>query len=325
VPVNPLSLWLLVAQDASLVARRWRAMFRRCFQPRSPGPEGKNGEVMNNIVVGTDGSEYATIAMRWAVDEARLHQATVEILLAWSLLDQYHPDRSDRFDPDYSEDAARATLAAWSAEAIGGTTDVAVSQRVVCDLPVRALLDAGDAADLLVLGARGRGGFEGLLLGSVSDRAAQLANRPVAVIRTSAPVQGGRVVVGIDGSPRSLAAMRWAAAEARARGSELDVVHAWRLPMMAGPAAATVFTDFSTLEASGRTILDGALADPALADVRVHGHLSYDTAPRALLDRAANAALLVAGTRGLGRVTGTLLGSVSRQLLHHAPCPVVVV
>jgi nucleotide-binding universal stress UspA family protein len=122
-----------------------------------------------------------------------------------------------------------------------------------------------------------------------------------------------------------MTAMRWAAAESRARDSELDVVHAWRVPVMSAPPTVSVLADYSALEESGRSILDAALADPALADVRVHGHLVYDAGAHALLDRAGGAGLLVTGTRGLGRVTGALLGSVSRQLLHHAPCPVVVI
>jgi nucleotide-binding universal stress UspA family protein len=282
--------------------------------------------MMEKIIVGTDGSEHATRAMEWAVEEGRLHDAAVEIVVVWSLGYQFHPDHSDRLDPHYDEDDARAALAAWVAETIGDDTGVPVRQRVVFDVPVRGLLEAGDGADLLVLGARGTGGFEGLLLGSVSEKVAQLATRPVAIVREPAPVQGGRVVVGVDGSARSHTAMRWAAAEASARGAELDVVHAWRLPAMTtAPPVAVAFPDFSVLEAAGHTVLDAALTDPALADVRVHGHLTHDAPARALLERARNASLLVAGTRGLGRVTGTLLGSVSRQLLHHAPCPVVVV
>jgi len=278
---------------------------------------------MTRIVVGTDGSAHATTAMRWAADEAELHGSTLEVVLAWSFLDQHHPDHADRFDNDYNEAGARAALAAWVTEALGA--DAVVEQRVVCDLPARALLEASDAADLLVLGARGTGGFEGLLLGSVSERVAQLATRPVAVVRTSAPVRGGRVVVGIDGSARSLTALRWAAAEARIRDADLDVVHAWRLPMMAAPPAVAVLPDYSALEDNGRAVLDAALSDPALADVRARPHFVHDSPARALIERAAGAGLVVAGTRGLGRVSGTLLGSVSRQLLHHAPCPVVVI
>lgn len=280
--------------------------------------------MINTIVVGTDGSEHATRAMKWAVDEARLHHSKLETVLAWSLLDQYHPDRGERFDPGYDEDDADAALAAWVVEAVDDP-EVTVTRHVVNDLPVRALLDAGDTADLLVVGARGKGGFEGLLLGSVSERVAQLAARPVAVVRAGAPVEGGRVVVGIDGSARSLIALRWAAAEALARGAELDVVHAWRRLVLAAPPAASIITNFSALEDAGRMVLDEALADPALAGVRVQGHLTQDTAACALLERADGAGLLVVGTRGLGRVAGALLGSVSRQLLHHATCPLVVI
>ena len=278
---------------------------------------------MNRIVVGTDGSEHAKTAMRWAAEEADLHGATMEAVLAWHYLDQHHADHSDTFQSDYSEGHARAALAAWVTEALG--EEVAVNQRVVCDLPARALLEASDAADLLVLGARGTGGFEGLLFGSVSDRVAQLATRPVAVVRAATPVRGMRVVVGVDGSARSLAALRWAAAEARARDADLDVVHAWRLPIMAVPPATTAFPDFTAVEDSGQTMLDAALTEPNLAGLRVHPHFVHDSPARALIQRAEGAGLVVAGTRGLGRVSGTLLGSVSRQLLHHSPCPVVVI
>ena len=278
---------------------------------------------MKRIVVGTDGSGYATTAMRWAAEEADLHGSALEVVLVWSYLDQHHPDHSDAFENDYTEGRARAALAAWVSEPFGDETGV--GQRVACDLPVRALLEASDAADLLALGARGTGGFEGLLLGSVSERVAQLATRPVAVVRAAAPVRGGRVVVGVDGSARSLAALRWAAAEARAREADLDVVHAWRLPMMAAPPAVSVLPDYSTLKENGRAVLDRALAEPDLAGLRVQPHFAHDSPARALVERAAGAGLVVAGTRGLGRVSGALLGSVSRQLLHHAPCPVVVI
>jgi nucleotide-binding universal stress UspA family protein len=278
---------------------------------------------MEKIVVGTDGSDQAAAALRWAVDEAGMHAAAVEAVLVWSLLDQYHPDHSDRFDPDYGEDAARAALAAWITEMLD--PGVKVAQRVVNDLPVRALLEAGDAADLVVLGARGTGGFEGLLLGSVSERVAQLANRPVAVVRRPAPTRNGRVVVGVDGSARALDALRWAAAEARTRDADLDVVHAWSPRKLTAPSTRRVSAELREAEDAGRAVLDAAVADPALVGVRVNALLTDDSPARALLGRAADAGLLVVGTRGLGRVTGALLGSVSRQLLHHAPSIVVVI
>lgn len=278
---------------------------------------------MDRVVIGTDGSAHATGALRWAVEEAAVHGATVEAVLAWNFLDQHQPDRSGTFDADYGEDDARAALSAWVTEAVGA--DVKVEQRTVADLPVRALLEVGDGADLLVVGARGTGGFDGLLVGSVSDRIVQFARHPVAVVRAPGPVRGGRVVVGVDGSTQALSALRWAGAEARAREAALDVVHAWRLPTMAAPPVAAVLADTSTLEQSGRALLDTAMADPSLAGVEVRPHLVHGGAAGPLLERAEGAGLVVVGTRGLGRVTGALLGSVSRQLLHHSPCPLVVI
>lgn len=277
---------------------------------------------MKNIVVGTDGSENATRALRWAAEEASLHDADIEAMLVWSYVDQYHADRSDTFDTDYTQGTARDALASWVVEELGA--DAAVGLRVVFDLPVRALLDAGDDADLLVLGARGRGGFEGLLLGSVSDRVALAATQPVAVVREASPVRGGRVVVGIDGSARSFSALRWAAAEARARDADLDVVHAEPMPMMRVPPVVSMSPGFE-LERARTNVLEAAAAEPALADTRVRMHTSHEAPARALMQQAADAGLLVVGTRGLGRIAGTLLGPVSRQLLHHSPCPVVTI
>lgn len=275
------------------------------------------------IVVGVDGSPNALVALRWAVEEAGLDGATVEALLAWNLLDQHHLDGSDSFDPGYDEDAAQAAVSAWVVEAVGDQANV--TPRTVLDVPVRALLEAGDTADLLVVGARGRGGFEGLLLGSVSERVAEHTRRPVAVVRAGAPVRGGRVVVGVDGSGPSSDALRWAVAEARVRDAELDVVHAWRIPTMAASAYAPTFVSYDDLEVAGRTVLDDALAASALDGVSAHGHLAYDSAAGALVERGRGAGLVVVGTRGHGRLSGALLGSVSRQVIHHAPCPVVVV
>jgi nucleotide-binding universal stress UspA family protein len=275
------------------------------------------------ITVGTDGSANAATALRWAAEEADRHRAELEVVAAAGCEHQRPGVGAERSEPDDRRDGARAALATWVDEALG--QGAAVRQRVVRDTPVRALLDVGDDADLLVVGARGTGGIEGLLLGSVGERLVRLATRPVAVVRAAAPVAGGRDVVGVDGSTRSLRALRWGAAEARTRHADLHVVHAWRLPAIAAPPGMTVLPDWVALAASGGAILDAALDDPALAGVRAHRYAINGPAAPALLERAAGAGLVVAGTRGLGRVTAAFLGSVTRQLLHHAPCPVVVI
>ena len=273
------------------------------------------------IVIGMDGSDNAKGALRWAVEEAEVHGASVQALLVWSYLDQQHTDPDAPFDPTYDAAAAKETLGTWVSEALGAEHQVELL--VACELGPRGLLEASDSADLLVLGARGRGGFGELLLGSVSQRVVEAATRPVAVVRDPAPVRGGQVLVGVDGSASSVDALRWAAREAKARDAELHVVHAWRLQVMAAsPWVAAIPDD---IEAISRQVLDQALADPALAEVRAQGHLHHGGAGHALVERSGGAALVVVGSRGQGRISSLLLGSVTRQLVHHAACPVVVV
>ena len=245
--------------------------------------------------------------------------------MAWDYMNQRHADGGERFDPAYGSDEAAAALHA-AVEAVGPTRPVV--ERVVLDLPAPALIEAGAAADLLVTGARGLGGFKGLLLGSVSERVLEEATCPVAVLREHDTWSAGAsVVVGIDGSEAATDALRWAAREARARQALLHVVHAWRLPpapprfatLPAGAEAVDLFED------AARRVLEAALGDPAVAGLRVEGHVSASSATQALLDFAGEAAVIVAGSRGAGRFGRIVLGSTSRQLAHHAGCPVVVV
>jgi len=131
------------------------------------------------VIVGADGSESSRRAIRWAAHEARLRGAVLEVVHAWTLLGQ----PADRpFDPDFGEDDARAWLTEELAALGDAVDDVEVEATVVCDLGARALIDAGARADLLVVGSRGRGGFRGLLLGSVSSQVVQHAPCPVAIV-----------------------------------------------------------------------------------------------------------------------------------------------
>ncbi|MBW8826482.1 MAG: universal stress protein [Acidobacteria bacterium] len=276
------------------------------------------------IVIGTDGSDQAAVALRWAVQEAALHGSRATVLLAWSLLDQYHADpTAPDFEPAYGEADARAALRAHVRATLG--SDDVVDLELVCDLPAHALLERSEHADLVVVGARGAGGFEGLLVGSVADRVAERAVGPVVVVRAAAPVREGRVVVGVDGSARSTTALRWAAAEAKARDAELEVVHAWSLPALGNDSWMGAFPNPDDAAKWGDELLAAALRDPALVGLEVTGVLRRGGAGAALLARAEGAGLVVVGSRGHGAIAGWFLGSVSRQLVHHAPCPVVVV
>lgn len=127
------------------------------------------------------------------------------------------------------------------------------------------------------------------------------------------------IVVGVDGSPGAAAALRFAVEEARLRGAQLHAVCAWELPAMVYSGGGVDGLP-EALEQGAREILE-----KALADVPAERHVLAGHAARALLDAAEGADLLVVGSRGLGGFARLLLGSIGQEVVHHAPCPVVVV
>ena len=136
------------------------------------------------------------------------------------------------------------------------------------------------------------------------------------------------MVVGVDGSPGSLAALRWAVDEADRRDATLEVVHTWQYPAVGEVAGLAAVTDAcAALEGAAKEVLDGAVqlalqwSDAIVIDpVLINGDAAIS-----LLRRARDADLLVVGSRGRGGFAGLLLGSVSQQCAHHAQCPLVVV
>ena len=139
-----------------------------------------------------------------------------------------------------------------------------------------------------------------------------------------------KIVVGVDGSPESHAALAWALEEARLRGEPVHAVHAWLMPIaFAGGAPPFVLPEaHHELRQEGQRVLDEALAEVAGgADPGVPVERSVVEGPAAqvLLRAAAGADLLVLGSRGRGGFAGLLLGSVSQQCAHHATCQVVIV
>jgi len=139
---------------------------------------------MERIVVGVDGSEISRAALQWAVDEARRRTATVEAIhvlhqpfvYGYAYLAEVETD-------DYAEEAQKVLNEAIAAI---DTTGVAVEPRVIAGGPSQVLVEAAKGADLLVVGSRGRGGFSGLLLGSVSQQVAHHAPCPVVIIPPAA-------------------------------------------------------------------------------------------------------------------------------------------
>ncbi|MFE7774988.1 universal stress protein [Streptomyces sp. NPDC057445] len=134
-----------------------------------------------------------------------------------------------------------------------------------------------------------------------------------------------RVVVGIDGSPSSYAALRWGVRHAGLIGATVDAVAAYELPGAHGWSAPPVDADFDA-EAAKRNLVQEVrdiLGDTGAT--RVHERLVRGNPVEVLVDAAGGAEVLVVGCRGRGGFARLLLGSVSQQVALHAPCPVVIV
>ncbi len=137
------------------------------------------------------------------------------------------------------------------------------------------------------------------------------------------------IVVGVDGSAPSRAALRWAVRQAELTGSSVEVVTAWQIPAVLGgyswaPVAALETADFAELAAKTASAAIAAAVDPASA-VQVSTTIRQGYPPEVLLHEAGHADLLVVGSRGHGGFAGALLGSVSQHCAHHSPCPIVIV
>jgi len=132
------------------------------------------------IVVGVDGSRSSRAALCRAAEEARAHDAVLEVVAAWSFLDQI---TGAPLDPLYGEANVRAQLDQTGQEVLHDAPPPVIRLRPENDLPARALLTAAEGAWLVVVGSRGMGGFKGLLLGSVSSHLAHHSPCPVLIVR----------------------------------------------------------------------------------------------------------------------------------------------
>lgn len=164
-----------------LIGPKALQLAHHAMSPVAVVPEQWTGEG-RGIVVGVDGSAHAARALTWAHREAQRRGARLSALLAWGLLDQHHIEADARFDPTYSAEKARQFVEhAVRSELASDAANV--TSTVVNDLPARALVDAAASAELLVVGARGLGGFRDLLLGSVSHRCLTHSLCPTVVVR----------------------------------------------------------------------------------------------------------------------------------------------
>jgi len=278
------------------------------------------------VIVGVDGSEEALRAVRWAVPEARRRQATLRLVTAFAWTDDRMVGWPGLGQAAYGERlraAAEHDLAAAASVAAQLDPDLPVKQDLVLGFPGGVLVDQARGAELLVVGDNGRGRLGSVLAGSVAVGVAAHAACPVVVVRGVEPQPDERlpVVVGIDGTPLSEAAVAFAFKAASARRAPLVAVHTWVGPLIAE------LVDWQSAAVESEESLAERLAGwgAKYPDVHVQRVVARTSAARALLDQAARAQLVVVGCRGHGEMAGLLLDSVSNALVHAAPCPVVIV
>lgn len=298
------------------------------------------------VLVGFDGSQLAALAVRYGAVEALRRNTTLTVITIYPLPAMVYPNMASI--PNEPEDtaakkAAETTLTEATELLTGhpGPT----SFRTAPGDPSGALVTLSANAEVIIIGARGRGGFMGRILGSVSSALPAHAHCPTIVVNDHAERRGedhghsdagghgetgGPVVVAVDGSEAGRIAMFTAASTAAVRGAELEVVSV--LP--AGDEWLYWYPELElSSEVTGRrqTELRAGLEREVselkvqFPDLAVTTSVLVGKPAEELAEISARAQLTVTGTRGRGRVRSALLGSVSRGLLHHAAGPVMVV
>jgi nucleotide-binding universal stress UspA family protein len=274
-------------------------------------------------VVGVDGSPDAGAAAGHGAWEADHRGLPLRLVHALQPPIMYGTSIVAAYDTGEPLTDAQAVLRETADQVRGRYPGLEVATVITAGTPGRVLVDESRTAALMVVGSRGLGRFEQLLAGSVRVQVAMHAHAPVVVLRPPArdeqPSVGSGVVVGVDGSAGSTAAIAFAFDEASARGTELVAVYAW---------AAMDDRDTAGAQHEADRMLAEAMAgwQEKYPEVSVLRRAVRSLNPLAtLIKEGAHAQLVVVGPRGHGGFAGLLLGSVSDALVRHAHRPVAVV
>lgn len=273
------------------------------------------------ILVAYDGSTDARRAVQWAATESLRSDVPVHVIAVNEILPPTWGGVGGTVvvTEGYVLDSSVLLEEAAKALADAGVMNVTTGQRT--GPVVSELVLAAESASVLVLGSQGHGAAGEALLGSVSQHLARHATCPVVVVREPRDSGARRIIVGIDGSTTSAAALDYACRRAESTGETVVAMHAWRVrkPSTREPRDADVGERERLLAES----VAGMREDHP--DVRLEQEVVLVSPEQCLVDASASASLVVVGSRGLGYFSGLLLGSVSQAVLHRATCPVAVV
>ncbi|MGW5140837.1 universal stress protein [Nocardia beijingensis] len=281
------------------------------------------------IVAGTDGSEQSIVAVRWAAQTAALRDAPLHIALVMeSSLGSADddPPRPAALLRVREADEAIERAADAAVAAAHSVRDIAIGTEIRTAHIATALVERSRNAAMLVVGTRGIGRVQRVLLGSVSSAVARGADCPVAVVPAETPLWDraniAPVIVGVDGSTAEQAAIGLAAAEASLRGVDLVAVHTWG---EVEPLAA-IGTDLAAARRTEEALLATALAgwQERYPELTIQREVVRDRPERRLLERSREGQLLVVGNRGRGTLRRLLFGSVGDALLRAVDRPIVI-
>ena len=286
------------------------------------------------MAVGVDGSEGSLQAVEWAAMEANRHGSPLRIVSAPATMPRVPAHHA-------TESTVAIVLRAVSARAldvaVARSEEVAPGLSVTTGLlsgaPALAVAESGSTAAMLVVGARGAGGFAGMVLGSVSRYAAAYAPCPVVVVRQQSMAVHREIAVGIRDPQDSADALAFAFEEAALRGADLTAVHAWSWfpSQLRGPADGTNAelrrADPQQISAQATSQLTAALHEwrDKYPGVRVRQDVVHGHPARVLASYSARADLVVLGRHGSPGGVGPGIGSIQHAVLDHARGPVAIV
>jgi nucleotide-binding universal stress UspA family protein len=281
------------------------------------------------VVVGVDESPGSERAIAWAVAEARSRTVALRLVYAYGTAATYSavPIYGNLPVPDLPQVRAFASklLAEAAARVAQLAPDLAVSTHAVDDDAGRFLIDESTRASMIVLGSRHLATLGSVVLGSVGTAVSARAACPVVVLRGPAGLaaEHAAVVIGVDGHLSSEAVVEFGFDYASRRSVPLRAVLCWHPDTLAELRWRTRAPTPSQSEAWLAEALAGW--QEKYPDVVVHSGVVREHPVAGLVAASTAQDLLVVGSHGRHALAGTLLGSVSQGVLHHATCPVAVV
>lgn len=281
------------------------------------------------VVVGVDESAGASQAVAWGVDEARSRAVGLRLVCAYGSALSYGGlamyGSLPPADPTLAQEVTADLLAKAAARVHELAPELDVTTHVVDDEAPRALIDQSTRVSLIVLGSRHLASVGSVLLGSVSAAVSARASCPVVVLRGPAGLSAehAAVVIGVDGHPNSEGVLEFGFDYASRRCVPLRAVLCWHPDRL----AEMMWRAEPPAPAQAQVWLSEALAGwrEKYPDVEVHSSVIRGHPVAALVTASAAQDLLVVGCRRRHALAGTLLGSVSQGVLHHATCPVALI